>query len=199
MGRIRAAAELLLRRKTFEEITTREVAELAEVGTATLFRYIKSKQDLLMMVYGDELDAMLDRIEAADRSCLSQAPDHQPASFFIERVLRVYRARCDFYLANPHNAAVYLRAGFEPDAESSERHLEQGDRTIALVASILAAGQERSVLIDTVDAQLVAQNCHGTYMHEIERAPVRRLEPATIWERLEPRLVVQLGPLTAVG
>jgi AcrR family transcriptional regulator len=193
--RIADAAARLLLTHSFEEITTRAVAAEAGVGEATLFRHISSKHELLTIVYGDQLDTVLNRIEQEDSRMVGESRGRQAtASFFIERVLRSYRLRCDFYLINPANASLYLREGFKPGTESA-RHLSQGDRTIRLIAQILREGQQAGALLDTVDPVVVAQNCHGTYMHEIDRTPVRGFDPATIWERLEVRLRAQLEPL----
>lgn len=192
---VAAAADLLLH-YSFEEITTRQVAAQAGIGEATLFRYINSKRELLTLVYGDQLDAMLSDTEEQDaRTQAAGAEKAGSAKFYAKRILEVYRHRCDFYLLNPKNAALYLREGFDPESPESSRHLAQGDRTIRLVSHILEEGQKYSALIDFVDPGIVAQNCHGSYMHEIDRTPVRRFEPKTIWERLEPRLLAQLQPL----
>ena len=192
---IEAATELLLS-YSFEEITTRQVAACAGIGEATLFRYITSKRELLTLVYGDQLDAVLNRTEERDARILAETdPASRTATFYIERVFAIYRRRCDFYLLNPTNAALYLREGFDPESLESPRHLAQGDRTIRLASQVLAEGQHRGVIVDRVDAAVVAQNCHGSYIHEIDRTPVRRYEPRTIWERLEPRLGAQLLPL----
>ncbi|MDR7233581.1 TetR/AcrR family transcriptional regulator [Agrococcus sp. BE272] len=191
-----AAARLLLTH-SFEEITTKAVAAEAGMGEATLFRHIGSKHELLTIVYGDQLDAELNRIEEEDSRMVAQRRADTPtAAFFIERVLNAYRLRCAFYLINPANASLYLREGFKPGTESA-RHISQGDRTIRLVAQILREGQDVGTLTGIVDPLVVAQNCHGTYMHEIDRTPVRGFDPATIWERLEVRLRAQLEPLAA--
>jgi len=194
--RINEAAAKLLLDKTFDEITTKEVAAEAGIGEATLFRYIRSKQELLTIVYGDQLDRVLNRIESDDARTVADSIGHALSSrHFIDRVLGAYHTRCDFYLLNPTNAARYLREGFDIGTPESARHIAQGDRTIRLVTAILRDGQDRGLLTRAVDAYVVAQNCHGTYMHEIDRTPVRGFEPTRIWDRLETRLRVQLDPL----
>lgn len=196
--RIADAAARLLLTHSFDEITTKAVAAEAGVGEATLFRHISSKHELLTIVYGDQLDAVLNRIEQEDSRMVAERRGSQPtAALFVERVLRSYRLRCDFYLINPANASLYLREGFKPGTAESARHISQGDRTIRLIAQILRDGQEAGALIGTVDPVVVAQNCHGTYIHEIDRTPVRGFDPATIWERLGVRLRAQLEPLAA--
>lgn len=199
LQRITDAAARLLTTHSFDEITTRRVAAEAGMGEPTLFRYIRSKQELLTFVYGDQMDAVLNRIEEDDARIVSSTPTPTQAEagqLLVERILRCYHTRCDFYLLNPGNAARYLREGFEAGGSESARHIAQGDRTIRLVTSILRDGQDKGVLTRAVDAEVVAQNCHGAYMHEIDRTPVRGFAPETIWTRLEPRLRVQLEPLT---
>lgn len=193
------AASKLLLRNSFHEITTKQVAAEADIGEATLFRYISSKQELLTLVYGDQLDGVLNRIEQEDAQAQATTPSGEwTAEFYSNRVLNVYRLRSEFYLINPANAALYLREGFQPESPESPRHIAQGDRTIRLVAQILEEGQRQGSITDRVHSYIVAQNCHGTYMHEIDRTPVRRFDPTTIWTRLEPRLKAQLLPLEIV-
>lgn len=191
---VEAATQLLLERP-FDDVTTKEVAAEAGIGEATLFRYISSKQELLTIVYGDLIDATLNQIEQEDAAAMFSLVETPTADFFIDRIKRVYHLRCDVYLVNPPNAARYLRSAFKARTVESSRPISQGDRTVRLVAQILREGQESGVLISSVDEYLVAQNCHGTYIHEIDRTPMRSFEPATIWDRLEPRLRVQLDPL----
>lgn len=196
LARIHAAAEALLLDRSFEQITTKEVADLAGVGEATLFRYIGSKQRLLTMVYGDALDSVLNLTEEADtRAVVSGASSRLDPAWYVGRVYEAYRARCDFYLINPHNASLYLREGFDVSNEFNARHLAQGDRTVRLVGSIISEGQHAGCIRTEFDAGLVAQNLHGTFIHEIDRTPVRGYDPSTVWQRLERRLQVQLGPL----
>ncbi|MDX2355322.1 TetR/AcrR family transcriptional regulator [Dietzia sp. PP-33] len=60
--RILAAARDLFSREGYSSVTTQEVADLAEVGTGTLFRYARSKGELLCMVANEEFRAMVDTV-----------------------------------------------------------------------------------------------------------------------------------------
>jgi AcrR family transcriptional regulator len=195
---IRAAAASLLRSKQFDEITMREVAQLAGVGEATLFRYVSSKQELLYMVYGDELDAVLDRVEEQDAAMVAAHGDRPNGAHFVERIRAVYLERCAFYRRNPANSSRYLREGFAQSGLSG-RNIAQGDRTVQMVAGIIEDGQRRGLLDLRAEAIHVARNCHAIYMHEIDRTPVRGFDPDRIWERLGPRLDAQLRPLVILG
>jgi AcrR family transcriptional regulator len=54
-ARIVAAARALFERQGFAETTTQQIAAAADIGTGTLFLYAKSKEDLLVMVFKDEM------------------------------------------------------------------------------------------------------------------------------------------------
>lgn len=60
--RIEAAARELFSRNGYSSVTTQEVADLAEVGTGTLFRYAQSKGELLCMVANEDFRAMVDTV-----------------------------------------------------------------------------------------------------------------------------------------
>jgi len=61
LNRILVAARALFRAKGFEGTTTQEIAEAADIGSGTLFLYAKSKEDLLVMVFKDEMTDVLER------------------------------------------------------------------------------------------------------------------------------------------
>ncbi|MGO4807419.1 TetR/AcrR family transcriptional regulator [Arthrobacter sp. 2MCAF15] len=194
---IREAAEALFSEKPFAEVTTKELAERAGVGEATLFRYMANKTELLLLVYSDKMDEAFGAVESQDAQVA--ATEKKDASSYLQRVYSVYEARCRFYLEDPENSALYLREGFRTDSALGLRAVEQGDRCIRLVESILQEGQDAGYILQSIDSELVAQNCHGIYMHEIDRAPVRGYTPESIWERVKARLEVQLEPLTLPG
>lgn len=52
-ARIFSAASELFAKRGFEAVTTREIAERADVAAGTLFRYAATKSELLLMVYND--------------------------------------------------------------------------------------------------------------------------------------------------
>lgn len=193
--RIRAAAVDLLSRKPFSEITTREVAQHAGIGEATLFRYVGSKDELLTLAYGDRMDALLDELQIADDRIVADAGAGQPGSWYCARVRNFYESRADFYLQDPLNAALYLRQGFDMASAGRTRTIAQGDRLIERVRSIIAEGQADGALLSRVDPLSVAQNCHGIFIHEVDRTPTRGYKPSTIWLRVNARLDAQLDPL----
>lgn len=196
MLKIQQAAEQLLRDRCIHDITMKEFAKEAGVGEATLFRYVGAKIVLLFLVYGDRMDQLLTDIEARDvQAELDCSVDSKAADHYVKRILEMYRRRCEFYLENPENSAIYLRAGFDTENANRWRNLAQGDRSIRLSTEILSTARSEGILDAEVSLSAVARNCHAIYMHEIDRTPTRELDPSTIWDRVQPRLEAQLRPL----
>ncbi len=54
-ARIIAAARALFRHKGFEATTTQEIAEAADVASGTIFTYASTKEDLVILVFHDEM------------------------------------------------------------------------------------------------------------------------------------------------
>jgi AcrR family transcriptional regulator len=59
LARIRGAALELFQTKGFDATTTREIAELADVGIGTVFIYAEDKRDLLFLIFNDVLDRVV--------------------------------------------------------------------------------------------------------------------------------------------
>lgn len=60
--RINRAARELFFSRGYSSVTTQEVAERAEVGTGTLFRYARSKGELLCMIANEDLRVMVETL-----------------------------------------------------------------------------------------------------------------------------------------
>ena len=71
LDRILASARDLFAAKGFSDTTTQEIAERADIGTGTLFLYAKTKEDLLIMVFKDE---MIETSQTAFRKVSPEAP-----------------------------------------------------------------------------------------------------------------------------
>ncbi len=59
-ARLREAAEQLFRTRGYENTTTREIADAADIATGTLFLYARDKQDLLFLVMHEHLRRAVD-------------------------------------------------------------------------------------------------------------------------------------------
>ena len=87
--RIVATARRLYREQGYANTTTQQIAKGAEIAAGTLFLYAKSKEDLLALVFADE---MRDLIERAYRSIDLDAPFLEQVSALFKRFI-AYHAR----------------------------------------------------------------------------------------------------------
>jgi AcrR family transcriptional regulator len=60
LARIVRAARNLFASKGFDATTTQEIAASADIGTGTLFLYAKTKEDLLILIFRDEMDRVVE-------------------------------------------------------------------------------------------------------------------------------------------
>ncbi|ALV39930.1 hypothetical protein AU252_01095 [Pseudarthrobacter sulfonivorans] len=193
IARIRSAAEELFAARGYDDVSMSEVARLAEVGEATLFRYVNSKSDLLLMMIGERVAALLDDIERAD----ALAPSGSGRDY-LDRIYRIYESRASMYVSDPMNISAFMMVGLDDASSLSAQAISMGDRTLALVTRILEEGQQAGYISDAAHARTVALNCNGAHLHEISRSPVRKLSPETFPTRLRERLAAQLEPLLVV-
>ena len=81
-ARIMRAARQLFERKGFDATTMREIAADADIGHGTLFLYARSKEDLLVVMFRDEV------VRAVDEA-IATVPPHRPV---LDQLLHVLGA-----------------------------------------------------------------------------------------------------------
>ncbi len=94
-ARIIAAARALFTHKGFDAATLKEIAEAAQVAAGTVFTYAKTKEDLLILVFHDEMLEVAER--AYEAACRSEGLLERVIVFF--ETLLAYHER-DMQLAH---------------------------------------------------------------------------------------------------
>ncbi len=107
--RIVAAARELFERQGFAVTTTQQIAEAADIGTGTLFLYAKSKEDLLIMVFKDEM------LETA-RAIYADLP---AGASVTDQMMTVFNRMADYHARDADLTRLLLKELVIPD--SSER------------------------------------------------------------------------------
>lgn len=97
--RIQKAARKLFVQKGFNGTTTREIAELADVGLSTLFLYATDKLDLLFLVYNDDLDTL-------NKEAFKAIPTDSP---FVEQILHVWGFFYRYFTTIPDVSRTLLK------------------------------------------------------------------------------------------
>jgi AcrR family transcriptional regulator len=102
--RIVTAARRLFASKGFAQTTTQEIAERADIGAGTLFLYVKSKEDLLVLVFRDE---MIETTRAAFERADRDAP-------LVDQLLSVFESMIDYHERDVELTRILLREVFFP-------------------------------------------------------------------------------------
>ncbi len=140
-GRIREAARALFRERGFDGATLRAIAERAGMGASSIYRHVRSKEELLV----DELTALQE--EAWSRFRTEEKRDRPT----LDRMRRFLDVQHELLAANRDLTVIALRATTRPEARVARQVLALHDRTIGLLFEILQAGRRRNDLAREVD------------------------------------------------
>jgi AcrR family transcriptional regulator len=108
--RIINAARELFRERGFEGTTAREVCKRAQIGTGTLFLYVKDKHELLLWAFRDDAQRLLEG-----------GPRKLSRNGIVDSWMALLGRFVDFYGERPELARLYIRElSFRPEREFAE-------------------------------------------------------------------------------
>lgn len=150
--RIRQAAASLFAERGFAGTTTRAIAQRAEVGVGTVYLYAKTKEDLLLRLF-------VESIEAAIEEGFATLPDAP----IVDRLLHIYGRFFEFYARDLALARVLVRemtfgeVDLPANARLSMRFIQQ-------VAAMLHEAAERGELRRDLPGPTAATNTFCAYL-----------------------------------
>ncbi len=153
-ARIREAARALFRERGFDATTLRAIAARAGMGASSLYRHIRSKEELLV----DELQELQEQAwhRFRVREGRSEKPTPERLGSFLDAEHRLLARDPDF-------TTIALRATTHPEARVARQVLALQDRTVGLLAEILQQGRTRGELGRGVDVLAAARTiAHAT-------------------------------------
>lgn len=154
LARIVGAAKQLFGSKGFAETTTQEIAERADIGTGTLFLYAKSKEDLLVMVFRDE---MIETSQAA----FSNMP---PTASLVDQLMHVFGMMIAYHDRDAELARILLKEIMFPASPERREDIPTLMRVIySGIADSVRAGQASGGLRARVDPRLAAESLFAIY------------------------------------
>ncbi|MDQ1535748.1 MAG: hypothetical protein QOE58_141 [Actinomycetota bacterium] len=182
--RIFEAASALFTERGYSSVTTQMVADRADVGTGTLFRYASSKAELLMMVMNEQM--RLDTQEGVKAS----SAEASPADAFMALLAPQIRMSKEL----PENTAVYQReilfgteqGPYRTEALSRISELEEA------IGSILAAFAGTPGVRDGIDLPGAARTLFSTLHMELIRISLGREDPQLLASTLRAHIDVLL-------
>jgi transcriptional regulator, TetR family len=125
--RILEAATRLFAEKGYEAVTTAEIAEAAEVGVGTLFRYAGSKAELLVAVMNSRF---AEGIEAG----LSEAAEGRAMA---ESIIAILRPFVEESMAHPENMLAYEREALFGSVEHREEATSSVSRVEQAILQVM--------------------------------------------------------------
>jgi AcrR family transcriptional regulator len=153
-SRIVAAARRLFAEQGFAETTTQQIAESADIGTGTLFLYARSKEDLLVMVFHEE---MLATAEQAFHDLPSDMP-------LIDQVMQVFEHMVSYHERDLVLARLLLKEILMPDRQDRSQELSHLMGAIyAGFGQIITAAQRSGAVSARFDPGLTAQSLFAIY------------------------------------
>lgn len=139
--RLREAARALILEVGFDRATLRGIAERAGMGASSIYRHVRSKEELLIWELADlQAEAWTRFREADDRV----APTR-------DRVAHFFRVQHELLARNPDFTVIALRAATHPEERAARDSLRLTERTVALLAEILQSGRKNADLDPGID------------------------------------------------
>ncbi|MBC7442733.1 MAG: TetR/AcrR family transcriptional regulator [Ramlibacter sp.] len=180
--RIYLAASELFASRGYSAVTTQMVADRADVGTGTLFRYASSKAELLMMVMNEQM--RLDTREGIAAAASGTSP--------TEAIMALLAPQIHLPLAFPENTAVYQREILF-GAEHGQYRTEALARISELeeaIGDILGRFTSTHRVRHGVDLRGAARTIFSTLHMELIRVSIGREDPQTLTATLRSHVDV---------
>ena len=140
------AAARLMERDGSQAVSMQAVAEEAGVSVGLIYRYFGGKEDLLLAVIVDVLEAFAERVPAA-----VEASGDDP----VEQLAAAFRAFCEVIDEHRHAAVLTYRESKSLGDAGRQRIMELEVATSEPLRAILRRGVEAGELVD-VDVELVS-------------------------------------------
>ena len=142
LKRITDAARDLFRSKGYEATTARQICERADIGTGTLFLYVKEKRELLAIIFQPLAEGCLVRITR----------DLGENESVVDGLYRIFRALSGLYGKDPEMARLFVqdllfRSNRGPKMEALNDDLQ------SRVEEMVATAQRRGDLRDDVSVK----------------------------------------------
>ena len=130
LRRIVAAAAELFEKQGFEATTGREISRRADIGTGTLFNYVRDKRELLFLVFEAGAARRLDQVEAA----VARKRD------VVEGLMAIFGPFIEFYAERPELARHFARELFFRRSEDTHGMAILNARLVGSVKGVLQRG-----------------------------------------------------------
>ena len=184
LARIVAAARRLFNENGFQETTTQQIAEAADIGTGTLFLYAKSKEDLLIMVFKDEM------IETS-RAAFTNLP---AGGALLDQLVHVFDQMVRYHERDLELTRILLREiMFQSSNDRADDIIELMQVVYGGITDLLVSAQKAGTLRPDQDPLLTAQVLFASYFMDLVSWLRGRETKQQFLDRLRQMLAISLG------
>jgi AcrR family transcriptional regulator len=158
LERIRQAAWQLFEEKGFEATTIRDIAELAQIGTGTLFLYLKDKYELVVLLY-------LELLEHNIKTAPAKLP---PNLSLLDELTFLFGTFFHLYYQNLALSKVYIQAMLFSSEEGYRHQSNQlMGQFLKEINQHLEQAQVRGEISQNIDPGLASRNFFGLYFSNL--------------------------------
>ncbi|MGH7806121.1 MAG: TetR/AcrR family transcriptional regulator, partial [Candidatus Binatia bacterium] len=182
LERIHEAARRLFGKKGFERTSIKEIAEVADVAVGTVFLYAKSKEDLLVMCFRDEVG-----------EAIAEAFRTVPRAPLLDQVMHVFEVMISHNVANLELARVFTR---EIPFAVGARHgvKEVMDAFHHRMQELIERGQQAGEIAPDVSPAMLGHTLWAVYFHFLLRwLGSGRRSPESLQPTLRDMIAVPLA------
>jgi len=184
LARIVGAARQLFRDRGFAETTTQQIAEAADIGTGTLFLYTRSKEDLLVLVFSDE---MLETARAAFASADTDAP-------LLDQLMQVFSSMLAYHERDPDIARLLLKEVMFPNVIGRSADItELLDVIFAGLADLVVKARAAGKCHQDAPPLRIAENLFANYYLDLLGHLGGRTTAAQFQSRLRQHLAITIN------
>jgi len=158
-ARIKAAARALFAEKGFDATTTQEIAARADIGTGTLFLYAHSKEEILVLVFRDEMD----------RECNEAFGSLPRKGSLLDQLMHIYGSLIAFHDRDQGLARVFVKEVLFVKEKNRRTIYEFVEGLIARTAMLADEGKKRGDLDASVSTQVLAENLFAAYLLRLQK------------------------------
>lgn len=152
--RIVEASRSLFKRQGFENTTTQQVAREADIATGTLFLYARTKEDLLVLSFKEEM-----------LETLSQSFDDIPkGAGIVEGLMAVFSRMIDYHDVDRPLSLKLIREMIGPTGGDTSQDVRELVETIFdRLSRLIILSDARDEFLDGRNAQHMAESAFALY------------------------------------
>ena len=185
-AKITRAARTLFGRKGFDATTTQEIAAKADIGTGTLFNYAKTKEDLLLLVFREEMDVVVERAFATIPSKGS----------LLDQLLHVFDAFVAYHQRDVEIAHALIRQLSSVNGPETRDDIVVFMRgLVGRISELIQDAQVRGELRARLPRGILAHNLFSIYYRLLQEWLGEYITYEQYVARIRPALELQLTGL----